>query len=83
MTYRLYFLRNGRIWAPPQHVECASDGEAIAHARALGDGQAIEVWERGRMVACVDPEFSRPAPLLAGEAFQITSRQSSLTAQMR
>jgi hypothetical protein len=62
MTYRFYFLRNGRIWAPPHHLECTSDGEAIAHARTLGDGQVIEVWDRGRLVACVDPEFSKPEP---------------------
>ncbi len=56
------FSGNGRIWAPPQHLECAGDGEAVAYARTLGDGQVIEVWESGRLVASVDPEFLNPTP---------------------
>jgi hypothetical protein len=50
-AYRLYKLRDAdRIVGPPTVIECASDAEIIAKAKAMLDGLDIEVWDGPRVV---------------------------------
>jgi len=49
--YRLFFMGPDDHIVRAQVVECATDGEAVAVARASCSGHsAIEVWERARKV---------------------------------
>ena len=50
-AYRLYKLRDDdRIAGPSTMVECHSDGEVIAKAKAMLDGLDIEIWDGPRLV---------------------------------
>lgn len=50
-AYRLYQLRpDGRIEAPADIIECDSDEEVIAQARAMINGRDIEIWDGARVV---------------------------------
>ena len=50
-SYRLYKLRDAdRIVGPPTVIECDSDAEVIAKAKAMLDGLDIEVWDGPRVV---------------------------------
>jgi hypothetical protein len=50
-AYRLYRLKDGdRIVGPATMVECNSDSEVIAKAKAMLDGLDIEVWDGPRVV---------------------------------
>jgi hypothetical protein len=58
-AYRLYKLRDDhRIAGPSVIIECDSDAEIIAKAKAMQDGLDIEVWDGPRVVARV--RASRP-----------------------
>jgi hypothetical protein len=51
-AYRLFRLRDAhRIAGPSAIVECESDAEVIAKAKAMLDGLDIEIWDDARMVA--------------------------------
>lgn len=51
-AYRMYFLdAEGRVFRPPEILECADDQEAIEQAKKFVDGLDIEVWESSRVVA--------------------------------
>jgi hypothetical protein len=50
-AYRLYKLTDAdRIAGPPVVIECDSDSEVIAKAKAMLDGLDIEVWDGPRVV---------------------------------
>jgi hypothetical protein len=54
-SYRVYFLNDkGRI---VRAIELASqtDEEAVEQTRQLVDGQAVELWERARLIGRFDP----------------------------
>ncbi len=42
---------------PPEVADCASDDEAIAHAKQILTGFVIEVWQAVRLVKRVEPEI--------------------------
>ena len=53
-NYRLYSVdAAGRISAPPAVIECATDAQAVAEAKAkaLILGLKVEVWQGDRVVA--------------------------------
>jgi hypothetical protein len=50
-AYRLYKLRDAdQIAGPPVVIECDSDAEVIAKAKAMLNGLDIEVWDGPRVV---------------------------------
>jgi hypothetical protein len=50
-AYRLYKLEDGdRIVGSHTMIECNSDSEVIAKAKAMLDGLDIEVWDGPRIV---------------------------------
>ena len=51
--YRLYRLNITGIVDTAESGLFANDGEALAHARVFGEGQAVEVWQGSREVAVV------------------------------
>ena len=54
--YRFYELEHSnRVAGPPTELECASDHEAIAEAKKLLDGRALEVWQGARVVTRLQP----------------------------
>jgi hypothetical protein len=56
-AYRLYKLKDGdRIVGPPTMIECNSDSEVIAKAKAMLDGLDIEVWDGPRVVVRLPAE---------------------------
>jgi hypothetical protein len=51
-AYRLYKLTDSnRIAGPPAMIECDSDAEVIAKAKAMLGGLDIEIWDGQRVVA--------------------------------
>jgi hypothetical protein len=55
--YRVFLVDQRRHpLAPPTIIECADDQAAIAYARRIADGRAVEVWEQGRFVALITIE---------------------------
>jgi hypothetical protein len=51
-AYRLYKLRDdARIAGPSVIIECDSDAEIIAKAKAMLDDLDIEIWDGPRVVA--------------------------------
>ena len=58
--YRLYQLTpDDHIAAPPDEIECASDQEAITHAKQKLNGAAIEVWEGARVVTKLESQHRK------------------------
>jgi hypothetical protein len=52
-TYRIYFMSEGaHISRPPEVIECSNDQEASEEARRFIDGEDIELWHEGLIVAC-------------------------------
>lgn len=55
-SYRVYFLNGqGRIMRAVD-LACDTDDEAVAQARDLASGQAVELWDRARLIGRYDPE---------------------------
>jgi hypothetical protein len=53
--YRLYFLaRTGRI-ERGRELACEDDAEAIRQAAAYAVGEAVELWQAGRLVKSFPP----------------------------
>jgi hypothetical protein len=51
-AYRLFRLRDpDRIAGSSAILQCESDAEVIAKAKAMLDGFDIEIWDDARMVA--------------------------------
>lgn len=56
-AYRLYQIGpEGRIDAPAEIIECDSDAEVIARAKAMMDGHNIEIWDGARVVVKLPPK---------------------------
>ena len=56
-SYRVYFLNGqGRIVRAAE-LNCDTDEEATEQAKALASGQAVELWDRARLIG----RFERPA----------------------
>jgi hypothetical protein len=59
-AYRLYKLRDDdRIAGPSAVVECASDLQVIAKAKAMLDGLDIEIWDGPRLVGRLPAPHSK------------------------
>jgi hypothetical protein len=54
-SYRAYFLNAGGHIVRAVELACETDEDAAQEARRLLNGQAIELWERARMIARFDP----------------------------
>ena len=54
-SYRAYFLNAGGHIVRAVELACDTDEDASKEALRLLNGQAIELWERARMVARFDP----------------------------
>jgi len=51
-TYRVYFIdRANHISRAPEIIEAADDQDASEQAKRFIDGQDIELWDRGRLIA--------------------------------
>ena len=48
-------------------IEAGDDGDALAEAKALKLPTECKLWERGRLVAELDPQKSSPAMLICGD----------------
>ena len=56
-TYRIFAIsEDDYIAGPPACLICQSDQEAASKAELLKNNFEIEVWEGGRLVACVEPD---------------------------
>jgi hypothetical protein len=54
-SYRLYFIGRDDHIVKAEVVDCPSDDDAIAAARAACEGHpTVEVWERARRVKRID-----------------------------
>jgi hypothetical protein len=54
-SYRVYFLNEkGRI-VRALELACQTDEEAVEQTRQLVDGQAVELWERARLIGRFEP----------------------------
>lgn len=53
--YRLYCRNGSGRFTDVHEIVAASDGEALAKARAMKIPGKCELWERGRIVAVIDP----------------------------
>lgn len=55
-SYRVFQISPmGKINGPPHTIEADSDSDALRQARQLVDGHAVELWQRSRLVATIDP----------------------------
>ena len=54
-SYRAYFLNSGGHIVRAVELACDTDDAAAEAARRLLNGQPIELWERARMVARLEP----------------------------
>jgi hypothetical protein len=51
-SYRIYTIGDdGNFSSAPEFVVCADDKEAVEKATQRVNGQAVEIWEHGRLVA--------------------------------
>ena len=55
--YRLYCLDRAGKFTNAHEIEAASDADAIAQARKMKLDVTCELWERGRMVAMLEPQL--------------------------
>jgi hypothetical protein len=55
--YRLYCLDEAGKFTNAHEIEAASDTDAIAQARKMKLDVVCELWERGRMVAMLEPQL--------------------------
>jgi hypothetical protein len=55
--YRAYQVDPaGHICSPPDVINAEDDEEALRLARALANGNLVEVWEQGRLVGRLEPD---------------------------
>lgn len=55
MDYRFFRLNTGGVVDTAQIIRLNSDDAAMIHARAFGNGNAVEVWVRDRKIATIPP----------------------------
>jgi hypothetical protein len=53
-SYRFYFMTARDRIARGQDVQCDSDDDALARARALHHAHAVEVWHERRKVGRIE-----------------------------
>lgn len=54
--YRIYAITaENHIFGAPATIHSDNDGEAIATARSLMNGRALELWDGARYVARLEP----------------------------
>jgi hypothetical protein len=59
--YRVYFLDDHEhVFFPAQRFDAVDDIKAVRAASELLDGQAAEVWEGRRLVACLGSKTTPP-----------------------
>jgi hypothetical protein len=56
--YRLYCLNDQGAFARSHEINAADDKDAVVRARAMKLPVKCELWQRGRMVAVLDPHKS-------------------------
>ena len=74
--YRVFHLNptGGIDWA--DIIEAIDDEDAIGHVRAMADTHAVELWDRARFVAKVEPPLNAltsEAVVLRGEPEAIST----------
>ena len=55
MDYRFFRLNSGGVVDTAQILPLNNDAAAMLHARAFGNGSAVEVWVRDRKIATIPP----------------------------
>jgi hypothetical protein len=65
--YRVYLTADSGYFIGVREINCGTDAEAVAAARQFLEGCDLEVWHRGRRIACIRrngdplrPERDRP-----------------------
>lgn len=59
--YRAFRISNSnQIIGSWEVYDCFDDTEAIERVQWMIDGQPVELWERGRMVARLEPQNLNP-----------------------
>lgn len=54
--YRVFHISPmGKIAGPPGFIEAMNDDDALNQVRSLVDGHAVELWDRDRLIARIDP----------------------------
>ena len=48
----------------PALIDCLNDGAAMEHVRQSRERCALEVWEEGRKVGRIEPEWYEPTPTI-------------------
>ena len=61
--YRLFCIDGSGRFVASHDFEALDDSEALAKARGMNLGVKCELWQRGRMVAALDPLLPVPPPL--------------------
>jgi hypothetical protein len=57
--YRIYRIDDeGHVRGCPAVVTCETDEQAIEHASIYRNGMALEVWDGGRLVRRLEPQFA-------------------------
>jgi hypothetical protein len=59
--YRLYTVRGAGHFADVREFECPDDAAALDLAKRLADGEAVELWDRGRFIARLGVTKAAPA----------------------
>ena len=57
MDYRFFRVNAGGLVDTAQIIRLGSDDAAFHHARAFGNGRAVEVWVRDRKIATIPPSL--------------------------
>jgi hypothetical protein len=57
-AYRFYTIgRDDHIVGPANVIDCQDDQAAVESAQQSLNGLAIEIWDKARLVAHIDPPF--------------------------
>ncbi len=59
-TYRAYVIGSDNHIRAAKEIEAENDEAAVDAVRPLVDGHAVEIWERKRFVARLDPKSFKP-----------------------
>jgi hypothetical protein len=60
--YRVYLTSDSGYFIGVREINCATDAEAVAAARQFLEGCDLEVWHRGRRIACIRKVEGAPQP---------------------
>ena len=60
-VYRAFHIApSGVVDGPTSFIEAVDDDSALQHAKRLVDGRTVELWDRGRLVARLEPGPEAP-----------------------